>query len=51
MLITPLLFLDHLNGPHRNIKFTMKMEKDHFPSFLDIDIYRRLDGFLGHKVY
>jgi len=27
------------------------MEKDHFPSFLDIDIYRRLDGFLGHKVY
>jgi hypothetical protein len=29
----------------------MEMEKDHFPSFLDIDIYRRPDGSLGHKVY
>jgi len=44
-------FLDHLNGLHRNIQFTMEMEKDHFPSFLDIDIYRRPDGSLGHKVY
>jgi hypothetical protein len=29
----------------------MVMEKDHFPSFLDIAIYRRPDGSLAHKVY
>jgi hypothetical protein len=29
----------------------MEMEKDHFPTFIDIDIYRRPDGFVGHKVY
>jgi hypothetical protein len=29
----------------------MEMEKDLFPSFLDIDIYRRPDGSLAHKVY
>jgi len=44
-------FLDHLNGLHRNIQFTMEMEKDHFPSFLDLDINGRPDGFLGLKVY
>jgi hypothetical protein len=44
-------FLDHVNGLHRNILCTMEMEKDHFPSFLHIDIYRRPDGSLGHKVY
>lgn len=44
-------FLDRLNGLHRNLQFTIEMEKEHFPSFLDIDIYRRPDGFLGHKVY
>jgi retron-type reverse transcriptase len=41
-------FLDHLNDFHRNIQFTMEMEnKGYFP-FLDIDIYGRLDGSLGH---
>jgi len=44
-------FLDHMNGLHRNIQFTLEMEKDHFPSFLDIDICRRPDGSLAHKVY
>jgi hypothetical protein len=39
--------LDH----HRNMLFTMEMEKDDFSSFLHIDIYRRPDGSLGHKVY
>jgi hypothetical protein len=44
-------FLDHLNGLHRNIQFTMETEKDGHIPFLDIDIYRRPDGSLGHKVY
>jgi hypothetical protein len=44
-------FLDHLNSVHRNIQFTMEKERDsHFP-FLDIDIYHKPDGSLGHKVY
>jgi hypothetical protein len=39
------MFLDHTNGFHRNIKFTIQIERDsHFP-FLDIDIYRRPDGW------
>jgi hypothetical protein len=44
-------FLDHLNGLHRNILFSMQMEKDSHLVFLHIDIYRILDGSLGHKVY
>ena len=44
-------FLDHLNGLHRNILFTLGMEKDGHPFFLDIDIYKRLDDSQGHKVY
>jgi hypothetical protein len=44
-------FLDHLNSIHTSIQFTMETESEgHFP-FLDIDIYRRPDGSLGHKVY
>jgi len=44
-------FLNHLNGLHNKIQFTMeKEEEDHLP-FLDIDIYRKMDGSLGHKVY
>jgi hypothetical protein len=44
-------FLDHLHGLHRNILFPMEVEKDGYLVFLDIDIYRILDGSLGHKVY
>ena len=44
-------FLNHLNGLHKKIKFTMEIEKDGHLPFLDIHIYRRTDGSLGHKVY
>jgi hypothetical protein len=44
-------FLNHLNGLHRNIQFTIQIEGDSHLPFLDIDIYRRMDGSLGHKVY
>jgi len=43
-------FLNHLNGIHNNIQLTMQIEEGHLP-FLDIDIYRKTDGSLGHKVY
>jgi hypothetical protein len=42
-------FLDHLNNIHQSIQFTMETEWDF--TFLGIDIYRRLDGSLGHNVY
>jgi hypothetical protein len=42
-------FLNHLNGPHNKIQFTMEKE-GHLP-LLYIDIYRKMDGSLGHKVY
>src|SRR5215469_1292483 len=44
-------FLHHLNGLHKNIQFTMEIEKDGHLPFLDIDVYRKTDGALGHKVY
>jgi hypothetical protein len=44
-------FLDHLNGLHENIKFTMETERDGHLPFLDIDIYRKPDGSLDHIVY
>ena len=44
-------FLDHLNGLHSNIKFTMEIEEEGHLPFLDVDIYKRTDGSLGHKVY
>ena len=31
-------------------RYSFSMEKGHLP-FLDIDIYRKTDGYLGHKVY
>ena len=43
-------FLDYLKGLHRNVQFTMDKERDCQLSFLDIDIYRRQDGCLSHKV-
>ena len=44
-------FLEHLSGLHKNIYFTMEIEEDGHLPFLDIDIYRKTDGSLGHKVY
>jgi len=40
--------LNHMTGHHRNIQFTMEKERDGHPPVLDIDIYRRPDGSLGH---
>jgi len=45
-------FLNHLNGIHNNIQFTMEVEEEEgHLHFLDIDIYRKMDGSLGHKIY
>jgi hypothetical protein len=44
-------FLQHLNIIHHSIQFTMETEIDGHLPFLDIDIYRRPDGSLGHKVF
>ena len=44
-------FLEHLNGLHKNIQFTIEIEEDGHLPFLDIDIYRKRDSSLGHKVY
>jgi hypothetical protein len=43
-------FLNHRNRLHNKIHFTMEIEESHIP-FLDIDIYRKTNGSLGHKVY
>jgi hypothetical protein len=43
-------FLYHLNRLHNNIQFTTEKEERHLP-FLDIDVYRKTDGSLGHRVY
>jgi hypothetical protein len=43
-------FLNHLNGLHNKIQFTMEKEAGHLP-ILDTGIYRKTDGSLGHKVY
>jgi hypothetical protein len=42
-------FLNHLYGLHKKIQFTM--EKGGYLPFLDIGIYRKRDGSLGHSVY
>jgi hypothetical protein len=44
-------FLEHLNGLHNNIQFTVEKEKNGHLPLQDIDIYRRTGGSLGHKVY
>jgi hypothetical protein len=36
---------------HNKIQFAMEKEQEGHLPFLDIDIYRKTDGFLGHKVY
>ena len=44
-------FLELLNGIHSNIDFMMEIEKDRHLPFLDIDVFRKLNGSLGHTVY
>jgi hypothetical protein len=44
-------FLHHINGLHKKIQFTMEIEKNGHLPFLDIDIYKKTDGSLGHKIY
>jgi hypothetical protein len=44
-------FLHHPNSIHQSIQFTMETESEGHLPFLDLDIYRRPDGSLGHKVY
>jgi len=44
-------FLNHLNGIHNKIQFTIEIEEASHLPFLDIDIYRKMDCSLGHKVY
>ena len=44
-------FLNHLNGLHKKIQFTIETETNGHLPFLDIDIYRKTNGTLGHKVY
>jgi len=44
-------FLNHMNGLHRNIQFTMEIKRESHLPFLDNDIYRRLEGSLSHKIY
>jgi hypothetical protein len=44
-------FLDHMKGLYRNIQLNMETERGGHLTFLEFDIYRRLDGTLGHKVY
>jgi hypothetical protein len=44
-------FPNHLNSIHECIQFAMETESEAYLPFLDIDIYRRPDGSLGHRVY
>jgi hypothetical protein len=43
-------FLNHLNGLHNKIQFTMEKEEEGHLPLLDIDIYRKMDASLGHKI-
>jgi hypothetical protein len=44
-------FLNHLSRLHDNIQSTMEKEEDGHLLFLDIDIYRKPNGSLRHRVY
>jgi hypothetical protein len=41
----------HHNGIHKNTQFTMETETDGHIPFLDINVYKKPDGSLGHSVY
>jgi hypothetical protein len=44
-------FLNHLSSLNNEIQFTMEQEEEGHLPFLDLDIYRKMDGSLGHKGY
>ncbi|XP_018569905.1 uncharacterized protein LOC108909916 [Anoplophora glabripennis] len=44
-------FLDHIDGIHLDIQFTMEVDKNAALSFLDVLVERKPDGTLGHRVY
>jgi hypothetical protein len=46
-----LKYLNYLNSCHKNIKFTIEIEKDKQIPFLDVLIMKRTDGTLGHTIY
>jgi hypothetical protein len=43
--------LNHLNGLHNNIQFAIEKEEEGHLPFLDIDVYRKTDSSLGHRLY
>jgi hypothetical protein len=44
-------YLDHLNGRHQRIKFTMEEMKDSKIAFLDTEVKIREDGGVDFKIY
>ena len=42
---------EHTNSQSVDIKFTMKVEKNESIPFLDVLVYKKLNGSLGHKVF
>lgn len=44
-------FLSFMNSLYKNTKFTMEVEQSGSFSFLDVFVYRKQDGSLGHKVF
>jgi hypothetical protein len=44
-------FFNPLNSVHQNTQLTMEMQRDSYLPFHDMHIYRRPDGYLGHKVH
>ena len=44
-------FLAHLNNQHPSIRFTMEIEENKRLPFLDVQVFRKPDGSLGHSVY
>jgi hypothetical protein len=44
-------FLEHLNGQHPSIQFTMETEENGRIPFLDVMVEKKTDGSFGHSVY
>jgi predicted GIY-YIG superfamily endonuclease len=43
--------LENLNNFHKSIKFTIEEEEEGRLAFLDVMVYEKADGTLGHRVY